>query len=248
MEVDNVESGEFQAVPKRKAAKRKIEPENVKEDASAMEVEIPETIKRPAFPPVKKEKLSNGTEVRKVPVPKHRYQPLKDNWMKIFTPIVEHLRLQVRFNLKVRQVEIRTCKETEDISNLQKAADFVQAFIRGFEIDDALSLIRLDDLFVDSFEIKDVKASLKGDHVNRSIGRLAGKGGRTKFTIENVSKTRIVLADQKIHILGSYKNIAIAKRAICNLILGSPPSKIYDRTWNDEGMTTIKHCIGFREK
>jgi len=249
MEVDNVESGEFQAVPKRKAAKRKIEPENVKEDASAMEVEIPETIKRPAFPPVKKEKLSNGTEVRKVPVPKHRYQPLKDNWMKIFTPIVEHLRLQVRFNLKVRQVEIRTCKETEDISNLQKAADFVQAFIRGFEIDDALSLIRLDDLFVDSFEIKDVKASLKGnvwrnfvifkklvsvmllfysgDHVNRSIGRLAGKGGRTKFTIENVSKTRIVLADQKIHILGSYKNIAIAKRAICNLILGSPPSKIY---------------------
>merc|ERR1712191_34273 len=210
MEVDNVESGEFQAVPKRKAAKRKIEPENVKEDASAMEVEIPETIKRPSFPPVKKEKLSDGTEVRKVPVPSHRYSPLKESWMKIFTPIVEHLRLQVRFNLHVRQVEIRTCKETEDISNLQKAADFVRAFICGFEIDDALALIRLDDLFVDSFEIKDVKASLKGDHLNRSIGRLSGKGGRTKFTIENVSKTRIVLADQKIHILGSYKNIAIA--------------------------------------
>jgi len=218
MEVNNVESGEFQAVPKRKAAKRKVEPENVA-DASAMEVEIPETIKRPSFPPVKKEKLSNGTEVRKIPVPTHRYSPLKENWMKIFTPIVEHLHLQVRFNLKVRQVEIRTCKETEDISNLQKAADFVRAFIYGFEVDDALALIRLDDLFVDSFEIKDVKASLKGDHLNRSIGRLAGKGGRTKFTIENVSKTRIVLADQKIHILGSYKNIAIAKRAICNLIL-----------------------------
>lgn len=115
MEVNNVESGEFQAVPKRKAAKRKVEPENVA-DASAMEVEIPETIKRPSFPPVKKEKLSNGTEVRKIPVPTHRYSPLKENWMKIFTPIVEHLHLQVRFNLKVRQVEIRTCKETEDIS------------------------------------------------------------------------------------------------------------------------------------
>lgn len=179
---------------------------------------------RPAFPPIKKEKLADGTEVRKVPVPSHRYSPLKENWMKIFDPIVEHLKLQVRFNLKTRNVEIRTCKETVDIQNLQKAADFVRAFVYGFEVEDALALVRLDDLFVDSFEIQDVKM-LKGDHLARAIGRVAGKGGRTKYTIENVTKTRIVLADSKIHILGSYQNIQIARRAICNLIQGSHGSQ-----------------------
>nr|SVE73808.1 EOG090X0D0V [Daphnia atkinsoni] len=224
------ESGnEFVTKPKRKALKRKVnQAEKLnKNETTSMELTVETAVSRPAFPPVKREKLDSGIEIRKIAVPAHRYSPLKENWMKLFTPIVEHLNLQIRFNLKNRQVEIRTCKDTQEIANVQKAADFVKAFICGFEVEDALALIRLDDLFVDSFEIKDVKSSLKGDHLNRAIGRLAGKGGRTKFTIENVTKTRIVLADQKIHILGSYQNIQIAKRAICNLILGSPPSKVY---------------------
>ena len=146
--------------------------------------------------------------------------------MKIFTPVVEHLQLQIRFNLKSRNVELRTSPETRDISNLQKGADFVKAFIVGFEVEDALALLRLDDLFVEAFDVQDVK-NLKGDHMSRAVGRLAGKGGRTKFTIENATKTRIVLADTKVHILGSFQNIQLARRAICNLVLGSAPSKVY---------------------
>ncbi|XP_015252383.1 PREDICTED: RNA-binding protein PNO1 [Cyprinodon variegatus] len=212
---------EFTKVKSKKSQKRKHE-----QEGADMDTVESVAIKRPQFPAISGEKLRGPDEMRKIAVPAHRYTPLKDNWLKIFTPIVENLQLQVRFNLKTRNVEIKTCKETQDISALTKAADFVKAFILGFQVEDAMALIRLDELFLESFDVTDVKP-LKGDHLSRAIGRIAGKGGKTKFTIENVTKTRIVLADTKIHILGSFQNIKMARTAICNLILGSPPSKVY---------------------
>ena len=35
-----------------------------------------------------------------------------------------------------------------------------------------------------------------------------------------------MLADTRIHILGSYQNIRIARDAVCALIMGSPPVRV----------------------
>lgn len=70
---------------------------------------------------------------RRVPVPSHRISPLKSNWTKIYTPIVEHLKLQVRFNPKLKCVELKTSELTVEASAIQKAADYIKAFGCGYE-------------------------------------------------------------------------------------------------------------------
>ncbi|KAK5263964.1 pre-rRNA-processing protein pno1 [Exophiala xenobiotica] len=170
---------------------------------------------RPRFAPASMQSDSSPTAVRiqsrKVPIPPHRMSPLKTNWPKIYPPLVEHLQLQVRMNIKSKAVELRTSKFTTDAGALQKGEDFVKAFTLGFDVDDAIALLRLDDLYIETFEIKDVK-TLHGEHLGRAIGRIAGKDGKTKFAIENTS---------------GFQNIRIAREAVVSLILGAPPGKVY---------------------
>lgn len=182
---------------------------------------------RPRFAPASARPDVARSEHRKVPIPPHRMTPLKAAWPKIYPPLVEHLKLQCRMNMKSKCVELRTSRVTTDTGAIQKGADFVRAFALGFDVDDAIALLRMDDLYIETFEIKDVK-TLQGDHLARAIGRIAGKDGKTKYAIENASRTRVVLADSKIHILGAFKNTRIARESIVSLILGKPPGKVYN--------------------
>lgn len=199
-----------------------------------MEVETEEMVVEnpPNFPAISAEAAFGGkTEYRRVRCPPHRLTPLRNQWDQIMSPIVEFLKLQIRFNPKNRSVELKTCELTDDPGSIQKAQDFLEAFMMGFEIQDAVALLRMDDLFIDSFMVTDVKM-LHGDHLSRALGRIAGQDGKTKYAIENATRTRIVMADQKIHIMGSYSNIRFARDAVCNLILGAPPGKVYNQMRN----------------
>ncbi|KAI8954347.1 pre-rRNA-processing protein [Xylaria longipes] len=213
---------------------------------TAEDMEIVDEEDRPRFPQVQNDDGSFRIQSRKIPVPPHRFSPLKSNWPQIYPPLVEHLKLAVRMNVKQKAVELRNSK-TSSPGALQKGEDFIRAFCLGFDVGDAIALLRLDDLvcpmilllttilyrkltsaqYLETFEIKDVK-TLTGDHLSRAIGRIAGNQGKTKFAIENASKTRVILADSKVHILGAFKNIQIARSSIVNLIRGKPPGKVYN--------------------
>lgn len=106
--------------------------------------------------------------------------------------------------------------------------DIINLTVLRFDVDDAIALLRLDDLYIETFEIKDVRGTLQGEHLGRAIGRCVGKDGKTKFAIENASRTRVNISGQKISILGSYRNLKIARESIVSLILGSPPVRTHE--------------------
>ena len=183
----------------------------------------------PEFAALSSTDLADGRiEYRKVRIPAHRYTPLRSTWEILILPLTKNLKLQVRFNPRTRCVEMKTCAATTDAGAIQKGADYLAAFAMGFQPQDAIALLRLEDLFIDSFEVKDVKL-LAGDHLSRAVGRVAGADGKTRFAIENATRTRIIVDNTHIHILGSTANIKVARDAICDLIMGAPPGKVYNR-------------------
>ncbi|KAK3943267.1 hypothetical protein QBC46DRAFT_377986 [Diplogelasinospora grovesii] len=183
---------------------------------------------KPRFAPGKDIDPVRRAETRKIPIPPNRMSALKNNWSKIYPPLVDHCKLQVRMNTKEKRVELRSSKFTQSTEALQMGADFISAFAMGFDIDDAIALLRLDSLYIQSFDIKDVRQTLGPDALGRAIGRIAGKDGKTKFAIENATKTRIVLAGSRIHILGAFENIGMARESIVSLVLGAQPGKVYN--------------------
>jgi hypothetical protein len=101
-------------------------------------------------------------EVRKIIVPSRRIGPLRETWKELIAPLVTHMGLQVRFNTQTKQIELKVGPATKDIAAIQKGQDYCRAFVLGFELKDAVALLRMDDLFIDGFDVDDVKVGELG--------------------------------------------------------------------------------------
>jgi len=60
-------------------------------DDSEMQIDVEG---RPNFAPASDTPQEFAAETRKVPIPPHRFSPLKNTWNKIYPPLVNHLKLQ----------------------------------------------------------------------------------------------------------------------------------------------------------
>ena len=86
--------------PSTSGAGAAITSENASQPAQSKDLPM-----KPKFTPLSaRQLLGSKTEFRKVFVPPHRYTPLKEKWMELYTPIHEQMNIDVRFNLKVPEL------------------------------------------------------------------------------------------------------------------------------------------------
>ena len=77
-----------------------------REDAAMMQEGVDGQV-QPVFPKLTAAEASgNKIEYRRVRCPPHRYTPLRDHWEQILTPLVEYLKLQVRYKKRERDSSI----------------------------------------------------------------------------------------------------------------------------------------------
>ena len=74
--------------------------------------------------------------------------------------VVKECNLDIRYNSLLKSVEIRTNAKTVDPEMIEKVNQYLNAFAKGFDLKDAEAFLKIQDLYIDSFDIQDVKLSL----------------------------------------------------------------------------------------
>lgn len=113
-----------------------------------------------------------------------------------------------------------------DSVNIYMLKDIIKAIGRGFNPEIALRLLKTDYVL----EIISLTEFVKNpSQLPRIKGRVIGKSGKARETIEELTDTNISVYGKTIAIIGFCDNVGICKRAVETLLSGSPHASVY--TW-----------------
>lgn len=126
------------------------------------------------------------------------------------------------------KIEMPTSQEIvisgEDPIKVLRVKEILRALGRGFDFQSALSLLD-ENQYLEIINLRDYTKSR-----NRQIelkGRVIGKDGSTKKRIEEVTGVKIAVYGKTIGIIGPWKNVQIAKRAVEMLLGGAMHETVY---------------------
>jgi len=134
----------------------------------------------------------------------------------------------------------------KDSIGLITAKEIIHAIGRGFNPDIALALLK-PDYCIEMIDIGDYARNTKKDMI-RLKGRVIGADGKSRKTIENLTETSISVYGKTIAIIGEMERVALAKRAIENVLEGSPHSKVYSWLEKKRKELRMNSMLGFEKR
>ncbi len=125
----------------------------------------------------------------------------------------------VNINSKTGVVKIRC----DDPYRFMRVQDVVKAIAHGFNPEIALKLLE-DDMT--TLEIIDITAYVPDRHLQRVKGRIIGKDGSMRKTIEDLLNVHVSVYGKTVAIIGDVESVGIAREAVEMLIEGAPHSTV----------------------
>lgn len=114
---------------------------------------------------------------------------------------------------------------SKDPIGAMRAVDVITAIGRGFSPEKAFRLFDDEMAMLEIMDLSKVTSTPK--ELKRVKGRIIGKDGRTRDTIENLTSTSISIYGKTVGAIGNPEQIQIVRTAINMLIDGAPHSAVY---------------------
>jgi ribosomal RNA assembly protein len=154
-------------------------------------------------------------------LPKGRVAVLIGKKGEIKKRIEEETKTKIKIDSKEGDVFIKG----DDALSLFAAREIITAVGRGFNPEIAELLLKTDY----GLEIIDITyfTGKSKSNILRLKGRVIGKEGKSRRTIEELTECYISVYGKTIGIIGKPENLANAKRAVESLLQGSPHSNVY---------------------
>lgn len=113
----------------------------------------------------------------------------------------------------------------EDSVTLYETKNIISAIARGFAPEVAFQLFNPDNI-IEMIDINDFSGKSQ-KKFERLKGRVIGSEGKARRMIEEMTETNISVYGKTISIIGEIEKTSIARRAIEQLLSGSPHGTVY---------------------
>ena len=160
-----------------------------------------------------------------VKIPKKRLELLLSDNCKLQKLIEQDTETKLEVDKELCQVTVLEAEGMKDPLGTWKARDIVKAIGRGFDPEVALELL-YDKNELKIIDLKDFVGKSKNAAI-RIKGRIIGRDGASRKTIEEQTNTNISIYGKTVCIIGTTIDVQRAAQAVCMLAEGSKHSTAF---------------------